>query len=145
MKPYFKVKQQRHAVIGFPGQYVLTVDVTKNGRNYEANFIVPEMTLTRSQARAFVKACDMAVNFSQKAGAEGKGGAGGSVPHEFNDGRDWFWADKEGSYRVSCDDSLIYVPATVVAAPRMRRIKKLVQEAIRKQIARPIRSVLLTE
>lgn len=129
MKPYFSVKRDRYAEIMVPGLYTLKVDVLKLRQQATATFVVPEMMVSRGQARQLQRAIDMALNFAEKAGADVKGGKGGRVPSEFNDGYWWFFADKQGSYKVAYDGR-VYLPYTVCDAVRLRRIHKLVGEAL---------------
>ena len=137
MKPYFSVKSERHAVIMIPGNYRLKIDVKKTGADYKATFIVPLMLLTRSQARAFVKACEMALNFATKASGEDlkRGGGGGRVPYEFNDGKHWFYFGRDGR-KMSYDGQYYDVPGGTVAAPELRRYRKVVGEAVKFKISR---------
>jgi len=101
----------------------LSKAITVSGVTYLSTLV-----LSKPEARAFITACDGILTYMRS----NKQGGGGRVPYEYNDELHQFYADREGSYRVTMsDNAIIYIPAGVFNDAMIRRIKKLVGEAVR--------------
>lgn len=138
MKPYWSSQN----VIAIPGAYTIRMDVTKISReNSVAAFVLPAMKLTRVQGRQLERAIEMLLKRAGQRGVNVGGvGGGGRVPIEpMNDGRTWFYADKQGSYKLSFDGKYIYVPALTADPAMLARVRKLVSEAVHYRVPRLLR------
>ena len=124
-KPYFAPKYQYYAVIHFIGGHTIVANLRDQNP-----FTIQTMALTKLEARYFIYCIEKMINFAEKAGLSAKGGGGGRVPHEYNDGKHWWWSSNRGDYKVAFD-GLYRIPGGQFTPAMLRRIGKMVGEAIR--------------
>lgn len=129
MKPDFLIKRKFgnpwHCVHGIEGEYKIIGTWYKDENPF---YTLAATDIGKNVARQFSTSVDKVLNFFD----EKKGGGGGFVKvSPWNDGKKEFWADLTGEYFITLDtEGMIHIPGGMFSAAMLRRIKKLVGEAV---------------